>query len=29
VLVQGENRFVDSGDALLADEEVRQQFLGG
>ncbi|WP_436924490.1 ABC transporter ATP-binding protein [Halosimplex amylolyticum] len=29
VLVQGENRFVDSGDALLADEDVRQQFLGG
>jgi len=29
LLVQGENRFVDSGDALLADEEVRQQFLGG
>ena len=29
VLVQGENRFVDSGEALLADEEVRQEFLGG
>ncbi len=29
VLVQGENRYVDSGDALLGDEEVRQQFLGG
>ncbi|WP_415381862.1 ABC transporter ATP-binding protein [Halosimplex sp. TS25] len=29
VLVQGENRFVDAGDALLADDEVRQQFLGG
>ncbi|QPV62885.1 ABC transporter ATP-binding protein [Halosimplex litoreum] len=29
VLVQGENRFVDDGDALLADESVRQQFLGG
>ena len=29
VLVQGENRFEDSGDALLADESVRQQFLGG
>jgi branched-chain amino acid transport system ATP-binding protein len=29
VLVQGQNRFEDSGDALLADEEVRQQFLGG
>ena len=29
VLVQGQNRYVDSGDALLADEEVRQEFLGG
>ncbi len=29
VLVQGENRYVDTGDALLHDEEVRQQFLGG
>jgi branched-chain amino acid transport system ATP-binding protein len=29
VLVQGANRFVDSGDALLDDQEVRQQFLGG
>jgi branched-chain amino acid transport system ATP-binding protein len=29
VLVQGQNRFVDSGEALLNDEEVRQQFLGG
>jgi branched-chain amino acid transport system ATP-binding protein len=29
VLVQGQNRFVDSGDALLADEEVRREFLGG
>jgi len=29
VLVQGENRFEDSGDALLSDENVRQQFLGG
>lgn len=29
VLVQGENRFVDTGEALLNDEEVRQQFLGG
>ncbi|SIR83034.1 ABC transporter ATP-binding protein [Natronorubrum thiooxidans] len=29
VLVQGQNRYVDSGDALLNDEEVRQQFLGG
>ncbi len=29
VLVQGQNRFDDSGDALLANEEVRQEFLGG
>ncbi|OIB57120.1 ABC transporter ATP-binding protein [Natrialba sp. SSL1] len=29
VLVQGQNRYVDDGDALLHDEEVRQQFLGG
>jgi len=29
VLAQGENRYVDSGDALLADEDVRQEFLGG
>jgi branched-chain amino acid transport system ATP-binding protein len=29
VLVQGQNRHEDSGDALLADEEVRQEFLGG
>lgn len=29
VLVQGENRFEDAGKTLLADEEVRQQFLGG
>ena len=29
VLVQGENRFVDEGEKLLADQEVRQQFLGG
>lgn len=29
VLVDGGNRFVDSGDALLDDEDVRQQFLGG
>lgn len=29
VLVDGGNRFVDSGQALLDDEEVRQQFLGG
>jgi len=29
VLVQGQNRYEDSGDALLDDEEVRQEFLGG
>src|SRR6056297_289625 len=29
VLVQGGNRFMDTGDALLADEGVRQEFLGG
>jgi branched-chain amino acid transport system ATP-binding protein len=29
VLVDGQNRYVDSGDALLADEQVRQDFLGG
>jgi branched-chain amino acid transport system ATP-binding protein len=29
VLVQGRNRFEDTGDALLGDEEVRQEFLGG
>jgi branched-chain amino acid transport system ATP-binding protein len=29
VLVQDQNRFVDSGDALLDNQEVRQQFLGG
>ncbi|WP_226481910.1 ABC transporter ATP-binding protein [Natrinema amylolyticum] len=29
VLVQGQNRYVDSGDALLGDEQVRQDFLGG
>ena len=29
VFVQGHNRFVDSGQALLEDEEVRQEFLGG
>lgn len=29
VLVQGQNRYVDDGDALLADEQVRQDFLGG
>ena len=29
VLVQGANRFTDSGTALLADPEVRRSFLGG
>jgi ABC-type branched-subunit amino acid transport system ATPase component len=29
VLVQGQNRFEDTGEALLADEEVRREFLGG
>ena len=29
VLAQGENSYTDTGDRLLADEEVRQQFLGG
>ncbi|GGL53934.1 ABC transporter ATP-binding protein [Halocalculus aciditolerans] len=29
VLAQGQNRYMDEGDVLLADEEVRQQFLGG
>ncbi|WP_254768084.1 ABC transporter ATP-binding protein [Salinilacihabitans rarus] len=29
VLVQGRNRYEDAGDALLANEEVRQDFLGG
>jgi len=29
VLVQGQNRFVDTGEALLDDEEVRREFLGG
>lgn len=29
VLVQGKNRFVDRGEALLQDEEVRREFLGG
>ena len=29
VLVQGGNRYVDEGDALLANEQVRQDFLGG
>jgi branched-chain amino acid transport system ATP-binding protein len=29
VLVQGHNRFTDSGEALLANPEVRRAFLGG
>jgi branched-chain amino acid transport system ATP-binding protein len=29
VLVNGQNRYEDSGDALLNDDDVRQQFLGG
>jgi branched-chain amino acid transport system ATP-binding protein len=29
VLVQGTNRFIDTGKALLADPEVRRSFLGG
>ena len=29
VLVQGENRFTDTGEALLANPEVRRSFLGG
>jgi len=29
VLVQGSNRFTDTGAALLADPEVRKSFLGG
>lgn len=29
VMVQGENRFTDTGEALLANPEVRQSFLGG
>jgi branched-chain amino acid transport system ATP-binding protein len=29
VLANGQNRYVDSGDALLGDEQVRQDFLGG
>ena len=29
VLAQGQNKHVDTGDALLADEQVRQDFLGG
>ena len=29
VLVNGSNRFMDDGDVLLGDEEVRREFLGG
>ena len=29
VLVQGENRYTDSGDALIQNPDVRQSFLGG
>ena len=29
VLVQGTNRFTDTGEALMANEEVRKSFLGG
>jgi len=29
VLVQGGNRYTDTGDALLDDEQVRREFLGG
>ncbi|MFO7833299.1 MAG: ABC transporter ATP-binding protein [Halohasta sp.] len=29
VLVQGQNRYEDTGEALLADQQVRQDFLGG
>ncbi|MCU4740288.1 ABC transporter ATP-binding protein [Natronoglomus mannanivorans] len=29
VLVQGQNRYEETGDALLADDQVRQDFLGG
>ena len=29
VLVQGRNRYTDTGEALLADPEVRRAFLGG
>ena len=29
VLVNGENRYTDRGEVLLADEDVRQDFLGG
>jgi branched-chain amino acid transport system ATP-binding protein len=29
VLVQGANRFIDTGEALLANPDVRRSFLGG
>ena len=29
VLVQGKDRFVDTGEALLNDEHVKKEFLGG
>ena len=29
VLVQGRNRFTDTGEALMANPEVRRAFLGG
>ncbi|MFC7076490.1 ABC transporter ATP-binding protein [Haloarcula halophila] len=29
VLVQGENRYQDTGETLLSDEQVRREFLGG
>jgi branched-chain amino acid transport system ATP-binding protein len=29
VLVQGGNRYQDTGETLLADENVRREFLGG
>ena len=29
VLVQGRNRYTDTGQALLADQDVRKAFLGG
>ena len=29
VMVQGENKYTDSGKKLLANEEVRKAFLGG
>ena len=29
VLVQGQNRYTDTGAALLADPKVRKAFLGG